>query len=134
MIYSISNNVITMEIVYGQTIREYIKLYPNTYSILVENVINIIKALIRAGVSHNDLNIDNLIIDKEGYMWVFDFGYAKEICQHDNDILQRNLDVFIISINEYLNELNLDHVIPEKCRYKWEYNEDGDYVLIKPDT
>jgi serine/threonine protein kinase/Tol biopolymer transport system component len=71
---------IAMELVEGRTLRELIAAEPLPTKRLLEVAVQIAEGLAKAhaaGIVHRDLKPENLMISKDGYVKILDFGLAK---------------------------------------------------------
>ncbi len=76
-----SQPYMVMELVAGQTLRELVReqLPWERLAILIEQVARALLAAHQAGVVHRDIKPENLMVRRDGYVKVLDFGLARRI-------------------------------------------------------
>ena len=77
---------ITMEFIDGQTLKDYVanmggKLVVNQVFDLMKPVMSSLAEVHKAGIIHRDISPDNIMISKEGYLKLLDFGAARDYTQ-----------------------------------------------------
>src|SRR6185369_940493 len=81
---------IAMEFVEGQTIRQKIKAKAMEVNEALDVAIQIADGLAKAhelGIIHRDLKPENLMLSKDGYAKILDFGLAKLVAQRDRALV-----------------------------------------------
>ncbi|HET6862649.1 MAG TPA: UvrD-helicase domain-containing protein [Pyrinomonadaceae bacterium] len=81
---------IAMEYIEGQTIRQKIKTKAMPLNEALEVAIQIADGLAKAheiGIIHRDLKPENLMLSKDGYAKILDFGLAKLVAQRDRALV-----------------------------------------------
>src|SRR5687768_8858547 len=81
---------IAMEFVEGQTLRQKIKTNQLQLSEILEIAIQIAAGLSRAhelGIIHRDLKPENLMLSRDGYAKILDFGLAKLVAERDRALV-----------------------------------------------
>jgi len=77
---------ITMEFIDGQTLKEYVanmggKLIAAQVFDLMKPVMSSLAEVHKAGIIHRDISPDNIMISKDGYLKLLDFGAARDFTQ-----------------------------------------------------
>ena len=80
---------ITMEFIDGQTLKEYVasmggKLVSAQVFDLIKPVMASLAEVHKSGIIHRDISPDNIMISKEGYLKLLDFGAARDFTQSGN--------------------------------------------------
>ena len=81
---------IAMEFVEGETLRQKIKAKQLQLSQTLDIAIQIATGLARAhevGIIHRDLKPENLMISRDGYAKILDFGLAKLVAERDRALV-----------------------------------------------
>jgi len=77
---------ITMEFIDGQTLKDYVanmggKLIAAQVFDLMKPVMSSLAEVHKAGIIHRDISPDNIMISKDGYLKLLDFGAARDFTQ-----------------------------------------------------
>ena len=89
------------------------KLDANTYQLIGQQI----KRLHNADVNHTDLNIHNILLDKNNKVWIIDFDKCHlepSSAQYDSTWKKSNLNRLLRSFQKELN----------KCSINWQQNSD----------
>ena len=80
-LHDVGPNYLVMELVDGETLREWLRRAPPIERILevARPVLEALRAAHRAGVVHRDLKPENVMVRFDGYVKVLDFGLAKQM-------------------------------------------------------
>jgi eukaryotic-like serine/threonine-protein kinase len=80
-LYDVGPNYLVMELVEGETLRDWLKRAPAVEPSLeiARQVLVALGAAHRAGIIHRDLKPENIMVRFDGYVKVLDFGLAKQI-------------------------------------------------------
>ena len=80
-LYDVGPNYLVMELVEGETLRDWLKRAPAVEPSLeiARQVLEALRAAHRAGIIHRDLKPENIMVRFDGYVKVLDFGLAKMI-------------------------------------------------------
>jgi serine/threonine protein kinase len=80
-LYDIGPNYLVMELVEGETLREWLKRAPAADRSLeiARQVLEALRAAHGAGIVHRDLKPQNIMVRADGYAKVLDFGLAKRL-------------------------------------------------------
>ena len=80
-LYDVGPNYMVMELVEGETLRDWLKRAPSVESGLeiAEQVLDALRAAHDSGIVHRDLKPANIMVRSNGYVKVLDFGLAKRI-------------------------------------------------------
>ena len=78
-LYDVGPNYLVMELVEGETLRDWLKRAPAVEPSLeiARQVLEALRAAHRAGIVHRDLKPENIMVRFDGYVKVLDFGLAK---------------------------------------------------------
>ena len=78
-LYDIGPNYLVMELVEGETLRDWLKRAPAVEPSLeiARQVLEALRAAHRAGIIHRDLKPENIMVRSDSYVKVLDFGLAK---------------------------------------------------------
>lgn len=114
-VYSLHDDTIEMQRVFGTTLGEWIQKFPSreNYLSVAQSARRAARALIDAGVYQRDLTPNNIIISEEGQFWVVDFGLVDLLCpMDDRDAAYRaTLETFFDVFDDLLIYLGLEHII-----------------------
>ena len=83
---------IAMEYIEGETLRQKIKASALELKVAVEIAIQIAAGLARAhelGIIHRDLKPENLMLSRDGFAKILDFGLAKLVAERDRALRRR---------------------------------------------
>jgi predicted Ser/Thr protein kinase len=80
-IYFYAFGICIMERIYGKTLDKCTQLELN---LCQENILHCLNKLIENNILHNDLHLQNLMLDKSNKLWIIDFGDAKIINDPNN--------------------------------------------------
>lgn len=69
---------ILMEYIDGLNIEEYLKLYPENINNIFEQIINGFAYLESQNILHRDIRSGNILVDKNGFVKIIDFGFGKK--------------------------------------------------------
>lgn len=69
---------ILMEYIDGSNIEEYLKLYPENINNIFEQIINGFAYLESQNILHRDIRSGNILVDKNGFVKIIDFGFGKK--------------------------------------------------------
>ena len=80
-LYDVGPNYMVMELVEGETLRDWLRRAPSVESRLeiAEQVLDALRAAHDSGIVHRDLKPANIMVRSNGYVKVLDFGLAKQI-------------------------------------------------------
>ena len=80
-LYDVGPNYLVMELVEGETLRDWLKRAPAVEPSLeiARQVLEALRAAHRAGIIHRDLKPENIMVRFDRYVKVLDFGLAKMI-------------------------------------------------------
>ena len=80
-LYDVGPNYLVMELVEGETLRDWLKRAPAVGPSLeiARQVLEALRAAHRAGIIHRDLKPENIMVRFDRYVKVLDFGLAKMI-------------------------------------------------------
>jgi TolB-like protein/predicted Ser/Thr protein kinase len=80
-LYDVGPNYLVMELVEGETLRDWLKRAPAVEPSLeiARQVLEALRAAHHAGIIHRDLKPENIMVRFDGYVKVLDFGLAKQI-------------------------------------------------------
>src|SRR6202022_3340528 len=80
-LYDVGSNYLVMELVEGETLRDWLKRAPAVVASLeiARQILEALRAAHRAGIIHRDLKPENIMVRFDGYVKVLDFGLAKRI-------------------------------------------------------
>jgi TolB-like protein/predicted Ser/Thr protein kinase len=78
-LYDVGSNYLVMELVEGETLREWLKRVPVVEPSLeiARQVLEALRAAHRSGIVHRDLKPENIMVRFDSYVKVLDFGLAK---------------------------------------------------------
>ena len=80
-LYDVGPKYMVMELVEGETLRDWLKSAPSVDSglAIAEQVLDALRAAHNSGIVHRDLKPANIMVRSNGYVKVLDFGLAKRI-------------------------------------------------------
>src|ERR1700687_83702 len=80
-LYDVGPNYLVMELIEGQTLRNYFKKLPSQERSLeiARQVLEALRAAHCASIVHRDLKQENIMVRSDGYVKVLDFGLAKRM-------------------------------------------------------
>jgi eukaryotic-like serine/threonine-protein kinase len=80
-LYDVGPKYMVMELVEGETLRDWLKSAPSVDSglAIAEQVLDALRAAHDSGIVHRDLKPANIMVRSNGYVKVLDFGLAKRI-------------------------------------------------------
>ena len=80
-LYDVGPNYLVMELIEGETLRNYFKKPPSKERTLeiARQVLEALRAAHRASIVHRDLKPENIMVRSDGYVKVLDFGLAKRM-------------------------------------------------------
>lgn len=92
-----------MQRIYGKTLD---KCSQNELDLCKENILYSLNKLIENKIFHNDLHLQNLILDKSNKIWIIDFGDANII----NNVNNLSISIYQIeySAKSHKKILNLN--------------------------
>jgi TolB-like protein/Tfp pilus assembly protein PilF/predicted Ser/Thr protein kinase len=78
-LYDVGPNYLVMELVEGETLREWLKRIPAVEACIeiARQVLEALRAAHRSGIVHRDLKPENIMVRLDSYVKVLDFGLAK---------------------------------------------------------
>lgn len=79
---------IIMDFIHGESLRDYARrnggrLTPATLFPLLRPVLDALILVHQSGILHRDISPDNILIDRNGSVWLIDFGAAEELRPDD---------------------------------------------------
>jgi ATP-dependent DNA helicase UvrD/PcrA len=110
---------IAMEYVEGETLRQKIKSSPLPVKDALDIAIQISEGLARAhdvGIIHRDLKPENLMIRKDGYAKILDFGLAKLVAQRERVLVADSEQKTLIKVDTQSGTLmgTVNYMSPEQ--------------------
>ena len=112
--YSLEGVKIKMERIYGTILKDYIHRFPTRemYLMIVNTVKSMIRDIIDANVYNSDVTYDNIIISKNGKLYLVDFGLATELRGTDDkeEYYRDSLHIFMDTFDDYLSTVGLGYL------------------------
>ena len=97
-LYDVGPNYLVMELIEGETLRNYLKKSPPKERTLeiARQVLEALRAAHGTSIVHRDLKPENIIVRSDGYVKVLDFGLAKRM--PTSDVLRNEDTVTNLSV------------------------------------
>ena len=112
---------IAMEYIEGQTLRQRVKVGPLPIKETLDIAIQIAEGLAKAheaGIIHRDLKPENLMIRRDGYAKILDFGLAKLVAQRERALAADSGQKTLIRVETEAGTLlgTVNYMSPEQLR------------------
>ena len=110
---------IATEFVDGETLRQRLKRAPLTLSEVLEIAIQVASALSAAhdaGIVHRDIKPENIMLRRDGYVKVLDFGLAK--LTEQQEVTSQTLTIDDLNVSSGLVMGTVKYMSPEQARGK----------------
>src|SRR5215475_12564392 len=108
-----------MEFVQGDTLRQRIKARPLPLNEGLEMAIQVADGLAKAhdaGIVHRDLKPENLMINRDGYAKILDFGLAKLVAQRERTLVADSAQKTLLRVETESGTLmgTVNYMAPEQ--------------------